>query len=38
MKGERGLLMQIMTAVLNMDKRMEKNFADGLKVLKAIVE
>lgn len=38
MKGDRGLLMQVMTAVLNMDKRMEKNFADGLKVLKAIVE
>jgi len=38
MSGSRGLKMQIMNTVLNLDKMMTKNFTDGLKVLKAIVE
>ena len=38
MSGERNLKMQIMNSVLNLDKMMAKNFTDGLKVLKAIIE
>jgi hypothetical protein len=38
LSGERDLKSQIVNAVLNLDKLMTKNFSDGLKVLKAIVE
>lgn len=38
LSGERDLKSQIVNAVLNLDKMMTKNFNDGLKVLKAIVE
>jgi len=38
MAGERDLKMQILGAVLNLDKMMTKNFENGLKVLKAVVE
>ena len=38
MSGERDLKMQILGKVLNLDKMMTKNFENGLKVLKAIVE
>ena len=38
MAGERGLKMQIMGLVLNLDKMMTNNFTNGLKVLKAVIE
>lgn len=38
MAGERGLKMQIMGILLNLDKMMTNNFNNGLKVLKAVIE
>jgi hypothetical protein len=38
MSGERDLKMHLFGAILGMDKMMFKNFSDGLKVLKAVIE
>ena len=38
MSGERDLKLRLISAVLNLDKMMTKNFDNGLKVLKAVIE
>jgi hypothetical protein len=38
MSGERGGKLRLISMVLNLDKMMTKNFQDGLKVLKAVIE